>query len=424
VIAPATMSSPSTQHTPGIGYVAFIVMMALLMALGALGIDAMLPVLPAIAHGLGAKGANSQQLVITSYLVGFGLAQIIYGPLADRYGRKPVLLVGLAIFLVASAAAAFAPTFESLLILRAIQGVGASATRVVPISIVRDRYEGRQMARVMSMTSLVFMAVPIIAPSIGALIVSIAPWRWVFGVFAIAALGMGTWMSLSLPETLHPEDRIPIQVKPILNAFAVSLKDRAGSCYTIASALTFGALLGFINASQQVFAVALKAPGKFPATFAIIAGCVAVASLINARLVERLGSRVISHAALFGFIGVSLIHAAVAFTGHETLLTFTILQGAFMFTFGLMGGNFGAMAMENLGHVAGTASSVQGFISMLGGSLIGFAVGQCFDGTVGPMMIGDVVCGLLALVAVLVAEKGKLFQAHHAGQGEAVAAFH
>jgi MFS transporter, DHA1 family, multidrug resistance protein len=413
-----TESAAASPH-PGMGFPAFVVLMALMMALGALGIDAMLPVLPTIAHSLGAGGQNSQQWIVTAYLLGFGLAQIVYGSLADRYGRKPVLLGGLAIFTLASIAAAFAPTFEAMLILRVIQGVGASATRVVPISIIRDCYEGRPMARVMSLTSLVFMAVPILAPTIGQAIVSIAPWPWVFGVFAIAALGIGAWMALKLPETLHPEFRIPIQVKPILHAFAVTLRDRTGMGYTLASTLTFGALFGFINASQQVFAEALHAPQLFTATFAIIAGFIAIASLVNARLVERLGTRALSHGALLAFIVISLIHAAVAFTGHETLVSFAILQSAMMFAFGIMAGNFSAMAMENLGHVAGAASSAQGFISMLGGTLIGFAVGQQFDGTVGPITVGYVVCGVLSLGCVLFAEKGRLFAAHHAGSAAA-----
>lgn len=407
------------------GFPAFVCMMAMLMALGALGIDAMLPVLPTIAHSLGAGGENSQQWIVTAYLLGFGVAQIVYGSLADRFGRKPVLLAGLAVFTLASVAAAFSPSFEAMLTFRVIQGIGASATRVIPISIIRDCYEGRPMARVMSLTSLVFMAIPILAPTIGQAIVSIAPWPWVFGVFAIGALIMGAWMALKLPETLHPEYRIPIQFGPILHAFAVTLRDRTGTGYTLASTLTFGALFGFINASQQVFDVALHAAEKFTMIFALIAGFIAIASLVNARLVDRLGTRALSHGALIAFIVLGAIHTAVAFSGHETLLTFTILQAAMMFAFGLMAGNFAAMAMENLGHVAGAASSAQGFISMLGGTLIGFVIGQQFDGTVGPVALGYLVCGLLALIAVLFAEKGRLFRAHHAGQGGSDAvAFH
>ncbi len=409
---------------PGMGFPAFVCMMALLMALGALGIDAMLPVLPTIAHSLGAGGQNSQQWIVTAYLLGFGVAQIVFGSLADRYGRKPVLLGGLAIFIVASIAAAFSPNFEAMLTFRVIQGIGASATRVVPISIIRDCYEGRPMARVMSLTSLVFMAIPILAPTIGQGIVSIAPWPWVFGVFAIGAVIMGGWMAWKLPETLHPEYRIPIQVKPIAHAFAVTLRDRTGMGYTLASTLTFGALFGFINASQQVFAEALHAADKFTMTFALIAGFIAIASLVNARLVERLGTRKLSHGALIAFILLGIVHAGVAFSGHETLLTFTILQSAMMFCFGLMAGNFSAMAMENLGHVAGAASSAQGFISMLGGTLIGFVIGQQFDGTVGPVTLGYVVCGGLALIAILIAEKGKLFQGHHLPAAGDAASFH
>jgi DHA1 family bicyclomycin/chloramphenicol resistance-like MFS transporter len=394
----------------GISLVEFVVLMAALMALGALGIDAMLPNLPAIGQALGVADENRAQLIITAYLLGLGGAQLVFGPLADRYGRRPVLLAGLALYVGFSLLAAFAPTFELLLVARVLQGIGAAATRALPISIVRDRYAGREMARVMSLTSLVFMAAPIVAPSLGQLVLTLASWPWIFVLLAILGAFSMLWALLRLPETLHPEDRLPIRPKEIAHAFSLAARNRTALCYMLAQTFLFGGLLGFINSSQQVFTEALSAGGRFPLVFAICASFIAVASLLNARLVMRLGMRRLSHAALLAYIALAAIHLAIASSGHESLVVFTAFQALTMFCFGLTSGNFGAMAMEPMGHIAGVASSFQGFVSMVGATLIGFVVGQAFNGTVVPMEAGYLLCGLCALAAVLAAERGRLFQ--------------
>jgi DHA1 family bicyclomycin/chloramphenicol resistance-like MFS transporter len=394
----------------GISLVEFVVLMAALMALGALGIDAMLPNLPAIGQALGVADENRAQLIITAYLLGLGGAQLVFGPLADRYGRRPVLLAGLALYVGFSLLAAFAPTFELLLVARVLQGIGAAAPRALPISIVRDRYAGREMARVMSLTSLVFMAAPIVAPSLGQLVLTLASWPWIFVLLAILGAFSMLWALLRLPETLHPEDRLPIRPKEIAHAFSLAARNRTALCYMLAQTFLFGGLLGFINSSQQVFTEALSAGGRFPLVFAICASFIAVASLLNARLVMRLGMRRLSHAALLAYIALAAIHLAIASSGHESLVVFTAFQALTMFCFGLTSGNFGAMAMEPMGHIAGVASSFQGFVSMVGATLIGFVVGQAFNGTVVPMEAGYLLCGLCALAAVLAAERGRLFQ--------------
>ncbi|CAN7600104.1 multidrug effflux MFS transporter [Phenylobacterium sp. LjRoot225] len=399
----------------GISLVEFVVLMAALQALGALGIDAMLPNLPAIGSALGVADENRRQLIITAYLLGFGGAQLIFGPLADRYGRKPVLLAGLSLYVGFSLLAAFAPTFDLLLVARVLQGIGAAATRSIPVSVVRDRYAGREMARVMSLTSMVFMAAPIVAPSLGQLVLVLASWPWIFALLAALALVLMLWSLLRLPETLHPEDRLPIRPREIAHAFSLAARNRTALCYILGQTFLFGGLLGFINSSQQVFAEALGAGAQFPLVFAICASFIAAASLLNARLVMRLGMRRLSHAALLGYIAVAAIHLVVARSGHETLVVFAAFQAMSMFCFGLTSGNFAAMAMEPMGHIAGVASSFQGFVSMVGASLIGFAVGQAFDGTVVPMEAGYLLCGLCALAAVLTAERGRLFQPHEGG---------
>lgn len=399
----------------GPGFAEFVVLMAALQALGALGIDAMLPNLPAIGHALGVVDENRRQLIITAYLLGLGGAQLIFGPLADRFGRRPVLLVGLSLYVGFSLLAAFSPTFDLLLVARVLQGVGAAATRAIPVSIVRDRYAGREMARVMSLTSLVFMGAPIVAPSLGQLVLVLASWHWIFGLLATLGLMAMVWATLRLPETLHPEDRLPIQPERIARAFATAARNRTSLCYILGQTFLFGGMLGFINSAQQVFAEALGAGGQFPLVFAICASFIAVASLLNARLVMRLGMRRLSHAALLAYIALVAVHLVIASLGHESLVVFTAFQALTMFCFGLTSGNFGAMAMEPMGHIAGVASSFQGFVSMVGASLIGFFIGQGFNGTVVPIETGYLVCGLCALAAVLVAERGRLFQSHEMG---------
>lgn len=410
------MTSPApapAAAVKGPGFPEFVALIAMMMALNALAIDSMLPALPAIGEALGVASENSRQWVITAYLLGFGVTQIVYGPLADRHGRKPILMIGLGLYVTFSVLAAFSPTFELLIAARVGTGVGAAALRVLAVSIVRDRYSGRTMARVMSLSFLVFLGVPILAPALGQAILTVAPWPWVFGVLAVGGAAFAMWAAIRLPETLHPEDRMPIQVGRIASAFKLALTNRQSIGYTFAITAISGALFGFINSSQQIFFDVFHEPHLFTIVFGVVAGGIAVASLLNARLVERLGSRLISHTALLGFITMSAIHAAVALSGHETIWTFAVLQALTMFCFGFIAGNFGSMAMEPMGHIAGTASSAQGFISTTGGATLGFLIGQQFNGSAIPMTLGFTCLGLTALGCVLIAERGQLFKARN-----------
>jgi DHA1 family bicyclomycin/chloramphenicol resistance-like MFS transporter len=408
-----TAQTPDRPAPDKPGFVEFVCLIALMMALSALAIDSMLPALPDIGEALGVQSANDRQWVVTAFLLGFGAAQIVYGPLADRYGRKPVLMIGVALYVLFSVAAMLAPSFETLILARVGQGLGAAVTRVLAVSIVRDRYSGRTMARVMSLSFLVFLGVPILAPSVGQVVLLVAPWEAIFGVLALAGVILMIWAGLRLPETLHPEDRLPIQAGRLLSAFRLVLTNRISMGYTLAMTAITASLFGFINSAQQIFYDVFNAPALFTTVFALIASGMALASVLNARLVETLGSRLIGHSALIGFIAMSALHTLVALSGHENIWTFTVLQALTMFCFGLLAGNFGSMAMEPMGHIAGTASSVQGFVSTILGSLAGFAIGQAFNGSTVPMTIGFVACGAVALGCVLYAEQGKLFVARN-----------
>lgn len=400
-----------TRPHAAMGFKQFVAMIAALMATNALAIDSMLPALGKIGDSLGLAAANERQWIVTAYLLGFGAAQIVYGTLADRFGRKPLVFVALSVYIAASLAASLAHSFELMMVARVFQGLGAAGTRVLAVSIVRDCYAGRLMARVMSLSFLVFLGVPVLAPSLGQLIMLVAPWRAIFLALAIFAGAVMLWIAYKLPETLHPADRRRIEIASILAAARTTVLNRFSLGYTLAMTLVIGGLFGFINSAQQVFSQVFHEPRLFTVIFALIAGSIAVASLVNARLVNRLGSRVISHAGLLGFIAIAFLHAAVAISGDETLWSFAILQSAMMFCFGLMVGNFGAMAMEPLGQIAGAAASIQGFVSTVTAALIGFVIGQNFNGTVIPLTLGFALCSLGALGFVLLAESGRLFQA-------------
>ena len=407
------MTAVSTTPPPAdrvLGFKELVALVAMLMALNALAIDSMLPALPAIGNALGVVEDNSRQWVVTAYLLGFGGAQLFYGPLADRFGRRPLLFVGVGLYVLFSFLAAMATSFETLLIARVLQGVGAASTRVLAVAIVRDCYGGRRMAQVMSLAFLVFLGVPVIAPSLGAAIVAFGPWRAIFAVLGVWGAAVLIWAMIRLPETLKPEDRLPIRFDRLMAAYRQTLTTRVAVGYMLGSTMLMGCLFGFINSSQQIFADVFRQEALFPIIFAVIASGIAAASLINAKLVERLGTRLLSHTALIGFTVLSAIHLTLTLTGFENIVTFTVMQTLVMFCFGFVAGNFGAMAMEPLGHIAGTASSVQGTVSSVIGALTGFYIGQHFDGSVTPMALGFTVCGAIAIGIVLWAEGGRLFR--------------
>jgi DHA1 family bicyclomycin/chloramphenicol resistance-like MFS transporter len=392
------------------GFKQFVIFIAAVMATNALAIDTMLPALPVIGSALGIVAENDRQWIVTAYLLGFGGAQIFYGTLADRYGRRPVLLAALLLYAVFSAVAGFAGHFGVMVAARVLQGIGAAGTRVLAVSIIRDRYAGRQMARVMSLAFIVFLAAPIAAPSLGQLIMLVAPWHAIF--FALAAFGavMAAWGALHLRETLHEEDRLPVSASRIFGAFKIALSQRKAVGYMLAMTVMLGGLFGYINSVQQVFSDIFHAARLFPAIFGLTALFMAAASLVNARIVGRMGMHRVSHTALAGYVLVAGAHALLAGTGHETLAAFATCQSLMMFCFGLVVSNFGALAMEPLGHIAGTASSVQGFVTTVGGATLGFLIGQQFDGSAVPMTLGFFLLGAGAFGIVAVTERGRLFR--------------
>jgi MFS transporter, DHA1 family, multidrug resistance protein len=391
----------STQPVRMPGKREFVVLMAALMASNALAIDAMLPALPAIGRVLDVAEDNRRQLVITFYLLGFGAAQLAYGPIADRFGRKPLLIGCMAFYAIFAALAGLAGSFNLLLAARFAQGIAAAGSRVLVVAIVRDRFHGPAMAQIMSLTMIVFMVVPVLAPTFGQGVLAIGSWRHIFILLAVYGLGLALWGWLRVPETLAEENRRPLSAAHIGRAVAETLKVRASIGNTIASTLAFGALFAFIGSIQQIVFDVFGRPELIGLVFACIAGPMALSSYANSRLVMRLGPRRLLLAALTAFLAVALIHLAAALGFGETLWGFVVLQALTMACFGLVGANAGALAMAPLGHVAGTASSVQGMLTTIGGALIGLGIGQLFDGTTVPLVAGFAACGGLALLAAL-----------------------
>ncbi|RWI29799.1 multidrug effflux MFS transporter [Mesorhizobium sp.] len=388
----------------------FIALCAALMALNSLAIDIMLPALQQIGASLGVENENHRQYVIAAYILGFGGGQLFFGPISDRFGRRAPLVVGLVIYVAAASAAAIAPTFATLILCRVVQGIGAAATRVIAVSIVRDTFEGRRMAEVMSLIFMVFMAIPVVAPGIGQFIMLFASWHWIFITMAAGALIVSTWSLLRLPETLRPELRRPLTVSSVLGGFRIVLTNRVALCYAFASTFAFGAMFGFINSAQQIYVDVFKVGEMFPVIFAGIAGVLSFSSYLNSRLVGRIGMRRLSQSALLLFLAISLAWLVVSIQMKMPLWLFISFFACTMVPFGALGANFNALAMEPLGQLAGTASSILGFMQTFLGGVLGTLIGQAFNGTVTPLAAGFCSVSLGALVMVLIAERGKFFQ--------------
>jgi DHA1 family bicyclomycin/chloramphenicol resistance-like MFS transporter len=404
-----------------VGFKEFVALIAALTATQAIAIDGMLPALPVIASALAVPSGNGAQLIVTSFVTGVGLGQVGWGILSDRFGRRPILLLGLFLYVIAAVLCSLTTSFHSLLVWRFIHGIAAGSS-VIGRSCVRDQYTGRRMARVMSLTFIVFLMVPVLAPTLGQALMALAPWRTIFVVFGGFALVVLAWVALRLPETLHAEYRLTLNVRQIAHALGIVLLNRVSICYTLTLAIMFGSILAYVAMVQQVFQDVFHRASLMPEMFAICASAMGVTSYLNSRIVERVGMRIISQTGLLCFIAVTALHVLVIRLGLEDLTTFVVLQSITMACIGVISSNCGAMAMEPVGAVAGVGASLQGMISTTGGALVGAWVGKWFNGTTMPLALGALVCGLLSFALVTFAERGRLFSPHH--EGELTADFH
>jgi MFS transporter, DHA1 family, multidrug resistance protein len=403
-----TMHGPAPKR-PRIGERELIAMMAMLMALNALAIDAMLPAFPRMAKGLGLADANQVQFVISIYLLANGFGSLLHGPLSDRFGRRPVLIGAIAGYVLFALACSMAQSFNMLLAMRVGQGFCGAALGVLVTSIIRDQFSGDAMAKRMSTIFLVFMAVPIVAPLVGSAVLLFAGWRSIFDLMAVMAIIMLAWVVLRLPETLDPADAIPIQPSAMAKVWHRVVTHRTANSYLIAGGIAHGALFGYLNSSQQIFDKGFGMPEFFPFGFGIVAIGIACANFTNARIVERFGARRVSQSALVAFISLGAAQLLAALLVPNSLVLFLALITLNMAMIGFVGSNFSSIAMQPFGDSAGSASSFQNFVRTVLSAVIGAAIGQQFTGSAAPVAAGFLVCGLIALLLVWFGEHGKLF---------------
>ncbi|WP_336487516.1 multidrug effflux MFS transporter [Methylobacterium nigriterrae] len=388
------------------------------MAVTAISIDNLLPAFPAIQARFDVPDPNRMQLLVYVYMIGFGLAQIVYGPVSDALGRRPVLLASLGVYVAGCLLAMVAPSFGWLLAARVIQGLGAAGGRVLSTAIVRDRFAGREMASVMSLIMMVFLIVPMIAPAVGGMMLALGSWTYVFVSMLVLAGAVVVWFSARMPETLHPQYRRPLSLRSTGQALTTTLRTRVAIGYATALGLLTGCIMGYVGSAQQVFDTGLYHLGAlFPLAFGLVAGAMGAATLVNARAVRRLGMRTLSHAGLSAFVAVALVQVGLglAYQGRPPLALFLAVLAANQFLISFAMPNFNALALQPLGEIAGTASSFLGCYTTILGALSGFLIGHAFDGSTLPIGLGYACLGGLALAVVAWTERGRLFRGGASG---------
>jgi DHA1 family bicyclomycin/chloramphenicol resistance-like MFS transporter len=402
-------TSPSGHAIKVPGRRETVALLAGLMALNAFAIDAMIPALPAIGTELHVGEENRRQLIVVAYMLGFGVGQLLWGPLADRFGRKPILAIGVALYSGFALLCGVASSFELLIAGRVAMGASAAVTRVLVVAMVRDLFDGEAMARIMSLVFMVFMLVPVLAPNLGQAILLVGPWRAIFWLLAGYGALMWVWSFVRLPETLHPQFRQPLEVRSIARAARLASVDRLSLGYTLGMTAIFGGLTAYIASIQQIVFDTFDAPQLIGLVFAGVAAPMALASWANSRVVGRFGLRRVGHSGLIAFVLITVFHAGLAMLVDEPLWLFVLLMGMTLMAFAFTTSNFATLAMTNMAAIAGTASSVQGVAGTIGGALIGLVIGQSFDGTQRPFLLGFAACGLAGFIVVLLTERGRLF---------------
>jgi DHA1 family bicyclomycin/chloramphenicol resistance-like MFS transporter len=378
----------------------FIVLMSMLMALTALAIDMMLPAFGDMRTDFGLMSdSNRVALVVTVFFLGIGLGQLAWGPLADALGRKRILWLGLGIYAIGALGGALAPTLEILLAWRFVSGLGAAGVRVVTLGAIRDQYHGDQMAKILSYIMAIFILVPMVAPSLGAAVLTLGSWRWVFGFFALAALLTAAW-ALRLPETLPRAERIPLRVSRLLEAVRAVVTSRFTMGFTLAQMATFGFFASYLASTQLIVEDVFDLAAWFPLIFGGLALVYGAATLLNARVIERVGLRRMLRLALSGYLLAATVFTVVAvgsggrppFWLYVAGIVPVLLAHAFTLP------NLNSAAMMPMGRVAGTAAAVIGAVATLGGAAIGSVIDAAYDGSITPMAVAS-----LALVIVAVA---------------------
>lgn len=375
----------------------FALLMALLMSIVSFSIDAVLPALGEIGRIFELKNNNQSQWVIIGIFSGMTIGQLIAGPLSDAIGRKRILFTGIIIYFLGSLLCFTTQSFEWFLVGRFIQGIGVSGPYVATISIVRDKYSGAQMARIMSLIMMVFMVAPAVAPSLGQLIIHFFGWREIFVLYMVYATVIGAWVALRLEETLLPENRLPMRLQAFQEGFKEVVSNKTTMSYLLCAGFCFGGFIGYLGTSQQIFMQQFGKTGQeFSAYFAVLAGVMGIASFTNSKIVMKFGMRPIC---IYGFLGlclISLFFLGIQLLGVAVSFWMFMLYACVLFLlFGTLFGNLNAIAMEPMGHVAGMASAIIGAASSILSLILASIIGQLYNGTLIPMTCGfAILCGL------------------------------
>ncbi len=377
----------------------FVALMASLMSIVALAIDALLPALSVIGRELNTTIASDNQLLITMIFLGLGCGQLLFGPLSDSFGRKPIVYIGFFIFLIASFICIYSSSLTMMIVGRILQGVGLSAPRTISISIIRDTYKGDYMAKIMSFVTVVFILVPIIAPALGKFILNIYNWQAIFYAQLVFAAVIGIWFWKRQKETLKPEFKAKFSRHLFLDGLKELIKYKETLAFTFISGFITGAFLVYLSTSQHVFETQYGLGDEFPYIFAGLAITVGLATFLNGTLVLRLGMRKLAFYALIAYCFIAIIYVITFWSkpnpSIEVLLTFLAVQ---FFALGFLFGNLRSIAMEPIGHIAGIGAAITGFISTLLAVPIGTYIGKFVTSTVHPVFFGFAICGSIALL--------------------------
>ena len=405
--ATAPARAAARLRARALGRSEFTALLAMSMALSALGIDLILPAFADIRAELGlASDSTAVAGLVTAYFMGLAVGQLAYGPLADRFGRRPALYLGYGIYAGAALAAAVASTLPLLLVSRFVWGLGAAGPRVVTLAVIRDRFEGERMSRAMSFVMAVFIVVPVLAPTLGSAVVAVGSWRWlVLGCVAAAAV-MALW-AVRLPETLREEHRTSLRVGRLLAGAREVVSNRRTRAYTLAMTVLYGAFTSYIGSAEIIFSDTFGRPDAFPLLFGAVAAVMGGAMLVNARIVERIGARRLAHGVLLGYVAAAgaLLVLALATGGRPPLPAFVAGLAVLLAGHALLIPNFNSIAMAPMARVAGMASSIIGSVQLAVGAALGAVLDQAYDGTVLPLAVGFLGYGLVALGLIVAIER-------------------
>lgn len=385
----------------------FIALMASLMSIVALSIDALLPALPEVAHSLGVTNPSDNQLLITMIFLGLGFGQLIFGPLSDSFGRKPMVYFGFSLFVIASIICVTTENFEMMIFGRILQGIGLSSPRTIAIAMTRDTYSGDFMAKVLSVIVMFFILVPIVAPTMGQWLLDLFNWQAIFNANLIIGLIIVLWFWRRQPETLDAKNKIKFSPAIFITGTKEFIRYKEAVAFTVISGFITGSFMVYLSTSQQIFQEQYQLGKWFPYIFASTAFSVGFATFMNSRLVLRFGSFNIAFKAAIAYSLISILYVVLFHTGNNPsvfiLLMFFLLQ---FFAIGFLFGNLRSLAMEPLGHIAGIGSAINGFVSTVMAVPIANYIGGFVKTSVLPLFIGFSIFGVLSvLVFVLLKYK-------------------